>query len=221
MLFLVKHAVCVNFAIGLSEGEFPFLSFIIPSRPCRHNTCLSVEQRSLSGFRCSIPVIRLLGVVRKVIGHVYPFSGFLVTWCFGVHAWATFRAAAISLSVIVTLCFPTFCSVQHIFCENCVLQWLDRQNTCPLCRAAVANYDPKWRDGSTAKWPQIFWIFLLSAGIGIRSESLFSTFFLFCLSLSPFLSLSFSPLPLFLSLSLSRSLAHSAFCYFMPLFASQ
>lgn len=51
---------------------------------------------------------------------------------------------------------PLLLPCQHIFCENCVLQWFDRQNTCPLCRSAIENYAPKWRDGSTATWPQIF-----------------------------------------------------------------
>ena len=44
---------------------------------------------------------------------------------------------------------------QHIFCEDCVLQWFDRQSTCPLCRCTIAS-NPKWRDGSTAAWPNLF-----------------------------------------------------------------
>ena len=99
---------------------------------------------------------------------------------------------------------------QHIFCENCVLQWLDRQNSCPLCRATVANYDPKWRDGSTAKWPQIFW--LNSCLSFSHQQSLKSDQKLYNIILSPLFLSVFS----FLSLSLSSFL-----CYFMPLFVSQ
>ncbi|CAG9135586.1 unnamed protein product [Plutella xylostella] len=36
----------------------------------------------------------------------------------------------------------------HIFCELCIAAWLDREHTCPLCRAKVAD-EPTWRDGST------------------------------------------------------------------------
>lgn len=50
---------------------------------------------------------------------------------------------------------PLMLRCKHIFCDNCLLQWFDRQSTCPLCRASVAS-DPKWRDGATAAWPQIF-----------------------------------------------------------------
>lgn len=51
---------------------------------------------------------------------------------------------------------PIMLKCRHIFCENCLLQWFDRQNTCPICRAVVSNHDPKWRDGSTNSWPQLF-----------------------------------------------------------------
>lgn len=36
----------------------------------------------------------------------------------------------------------------HIFCELCIAAWLDRDHTCPLCRAKVSD-EPTWRDGST------------------------------------------------------------------------
>eukprot|EP00731_Ephydatia_muelleri_P023602 Em0015g1185a len=53
------------------------------------------------------------------------------------------------------VCQPVMLQCRHIFCEDCVLRWLDRQSSCPLCRALVAT-DPQWRDGSTAAWPQLF-----------------------------------------------------------------
>lgn len=44
--------------------------------------------------------------------------------------------------------------LQHIFCENCVSLWFDREKTCPMCRAQITD-DPEWRDGSTN--PSLQW----------------------------------------------------------------
>ncbi|XP_023944368.1 RING finger and transmembrane domain-containing protein 2 [Bicyclus anynana] len=43
---------------------------------------------------------------------------------------------------------PVRLGCSHIFCELCIAAWLDREHTCPLCRAKVAD-EPTWRDGST------------------------------------------------------------------------
>ncbi|KAK3587064.1 hypothetical protein CHS0354_014933 [Potamilus streckersoni] len=45
---------------------------------------------------------------------------------------------------------PVMLSCKHIFCENCVSVWFDREKTCPMCRAEIYTDDPKWRDGSTS-----------------------------------------------------------------------
>lgn len=50
---------------------------------------------------------------------------------------------------------PVLLSCKHIFCENCVSIWLDREPTCPLCRAKIMD-DSSWRDGSTSNFLQIF-----------------------------------------------------------------
>ncbi|CAG0891994.1 unnamed protein product, partial [Darwinula stevensoni] len=50
---------------------------------------------------------------------------------------------------------PTLLHCSHIFCEECVATWFDRERTCPMCRAQVAD-DPQWRDGSTTFFLQIF-----------------------------------------------------------------
>lgn len=43
---------------------------------------------------------------------------------------------------------PVQLSCRHIFCEDCVSMWFDRERTCPMCRANIVD-NPKWRDGST------------------------------------------------------------------------
>ena len=53
--------------------------------------------------------------------------------------------------------FPLPASVllQHIFCEDCVSMWFDRERTCPMCRANIVD-NPQWRDGSTSSNLQIY-----------------------------------------------------------------
>lgn len=50
---------------------------------------------------------------------------------------------------------PSMLQCKHIFCEECVALWFDRERTCPICRAQIAD-DPTWRDGSTTWLHQIF-----------------------------------------------------------------
>jgi len=50
---------------------------------------------------------------------------------------------------------PTKLHCKHIFCEECVTTWFDREKTCPMCRAQVTE-DPSWRDGSTSQFIQLF-----------------------------------------------------------------
>lgn len=43
----------------------------------------------------------------------------------------------------------------HIFCEDCVSMWFDRERTCPMCREKIVD-NPIWRDGSTTAAVQVF-----------------------------------------------------------------
>jgi len=38
----------------------------------------------------------------------------------------------------------------HVFCEDCACEWLEREHTCPLCRAVVAAPDEEYRDALKA-----------------------------------------------------------------------
>ncbi|XP_014671697.1 PREDICTED: RING finger and transmembrane domain-containing protein 2-like [Priapulus caudatus] len=50
---------------------------------------------------------------------------------------------------------PIMLACKHIFCEECVSMWFDRERTCPMCRANIID-DPKWRDGGTVGTMQLF-----------------------------------------------------------------
>uniref|UniRef100_K3X9N8 RING-type domain-containing protein n=1 Tax=Globisporangium ultimum (strain ATCC 200006 / CBS 805.95 / DAOM BR144) TaxID=431595 RepID=K3X9N8_GLOUD len=58
---------------------------------------------------------------------------------------------------------PVKLSCSHMFCEECVMEWFDRERSCPLCRASVATslreqdeVKPQFLDGSTSLFPQLF-----------------------------------------------------------------
>ncbi|CAG5135546.1 unnamed protein product [Candidula unifasciata] len=50
---------------------------------------------------------------------------------------------------------PVMLPCKHIFCEQCVSIWFDREKTCPMCRAEITAESPMWRDGNTS--PHLQW----------------------------------------------------------------
>ncbi|KAK9723776.1 hypothetical protein RND81_05G024500 [Saponaria officinalis] len=52
---------------------------------------------------------------------------------------------------------PILLRCKHLFCEDCVSEWFERERTCPLCRALVKPADLKsFSDGSTSLFFQLF-----------------------------------------------------------------
>ncbi|CAJ1813364.1 unnamed protein product [Sphenostylis stenocarpa] len=52
---------------------------------------------------------------------------------------------------------PILLRCKHIFCEDCVSEWFERERTCPLCRAMVKHTDLRsFGDGSTSLFFQLF-----------------------------------------------------------------
>ncbi|KAK7301037.1 hypothetical protein RJT34_11893 [Clitoria ternatea] len=52
---------------------------------------------------------------------------------------------------------PILLCCKHIFCEDCVLEWFERERTCPLCRALVKPAELRtFGDGSTSLLFQLF-----------------------------------------------------------------
>lgn len=51
---------------------------------------------------------------------------------------------------------PIVLHCQHVFCEDCLCLWFDRERTCPLCRATVIETPRCWKDGTTSAHFQIY-----------------------------------------------------------------
>ncbi|XP_074198801.1 E3 ubiquitin-protein ligase RNFT1 isoform X2 [Camelus bactrianus] len=51
---------------------------------------------------------------------------------------------------------PILLICQHIFCEECITLWLNREKTCPLCRTVISDHVYKWKDGATSSQLQIY-----------------------------------------------------------------
>lgn len=53
------------------------------------------------------------------------------------------------------ICFEAFNNASklqcnHVFCEECIATWLDKESTCPVCRTQIGSEDKVWRDGATS-----------------------------------------------------------------------
>ncbi|GAB5579083.1 E3 ubiquitin-protein ligase RNFT1 isoform X1 [Prionailurus iriomotensis] len=51
---------------------------------------------------------------------------------------------------------PLVLMCQHVFCEECLCLWLDRERTCPLCRSVAVDTLRCWKDGATAAHFQVY-----------------------------------------------------------------
>ncbi|XP_043264769.1 RING finger and transmembrane domain-containing protein 2-like isoform X2 [Colletes gigas] len=50
---------------------------------------------------------------------------------------------------------PVRLHCKHIFCETCVLTWLEKKRSCPVCRADITE-NPTYRDGHTTTFIQLY-----------------------------------------------------------------
>ncbi|XP_033954305.1 E3 ubiquitin-protein ligase RNFT1 [Pseudochaenichthys georgianus] len=51
---------------------------------------------------------------------------------------------------------PRVLLCQHIFCDDCIALWFNREKSCPLCRTVITEKVYKWRDGATSPHLQIY-----------------------------------------------------------------
>ncbi|XP_026566039.1 E3 ubiquitin-protein ligase RNFT1 [Pseudonaja textilis] len=77
---------------------------------------------------------------------------------YGVVASKRQRAEADDLCAICQAEFqkPVVLLCQHIFCDECIALWLNREKTCPLCRTVLSTHVNKWYDGATSAQLQLY-----------------------------------------------------------------
>ncbi|XP_075424231.1 E3 ubiquitin-protein ligase RNFT2 isoform X2 [Ascaphus truei] len=51
---------------------------------------------------------------------------------------------------------PLILMCQHVFCEECLCLWFDRERTCPLCRTVAVENLRLWKDGTTSAHFQVY-----------------------------------------------------------------
>ncbi|XP_043924188.1 RING finger and transmembrane domain-containing protein 2 isoform X2 [Protopterus annectens] len=51
---------------------------------------------------------------------------------------------------------PVILMCQHVFCEECICLWFDKERNCPLCRCVVVETLRCWKDGTTSAHFQVY-----------------------------------------------------------------
>ncbi|XP_053726731.1 RING finger and transmembrane domain-containing protein 2 [Synchiropus splendidus] len=97
-----------------------------------------------------------------ICGRVSAIRKSLVLICstqsFGVRASGQMCSEAGDMCAICQADFkdPVALLCQHVFCEECLCLWFDRERTCPLCRSTVVEVPRCWKDGTTSAHFQIY-----------------------------------------------------------------
>uniref|UniRef100_A0A8D0HL71 E3 ubiquitin-protein ligase RNFT1 n=1 Tax=Sphenodon punctatus TaxID=8508 RepID=A0A8D0HL71_SPHPU len=110
-------------------------------------------------------LLGLLYLILKLLsffGHLRNFRRVLQLFCsrphYGVAASKRQCSEADDICSICQAEFqkPLLLLCQHIFCEECISLWFNREKTCPLCRTVISDHINKWKDGATSMRLQIY-----------------------------------------------------------------
>ncbi|XP_044541377.1 RING finger and transmembrane domain-containing protein 2 [Gracilinanus agilis] len=100
----------------------------------------------------SFDICGRLGGVRKAL------KLFCTPQNYGVRATSQQCAEAGEICAICQAEFrePLVLMCQHVFCEECLCLWFDRERTCPLCRSVAVETLRCWKDGTTSAHFQVY-----------------------------------------------------------------
>ncbi|XP_051178439.1 uncharacterized protein [Lolium perenne] len=110
-----------------------------------------------TGLYLTFKVASMVEKVRSLLASVSALSQ--KDLHYGLHATTEQVLAAGDLCAICQekMHAPILLQCKHIFCEDCASEWLERERTCPLCRALVKPGDIRsFSDGSTTLFFQLF-----------------------------------------------------------------
>ncbi|KDO32394.1 hypothetical protein SPRG_02871 [Saprolegnia parasitica CBS 223.65] len=133
----------------------------------------SYYQSCASKVVADVFALTYLGFKGYVLGgqaqKIYDMLKSLVTFSLEFGAYVTPAALAEAGNPECSICYdamhtPVQLRCSHMFCEECVCEWFDRERNCPLCRADVASpaissssvseTKPLYLDGGTPLIPQ-------------------------------------------------------------------
>ncbi|CAN9501571.1 unnamed protein product [Ophioblennius macclurei] len=110
-------------------------------------------------------VLALLYLILKLLGMYGQWSSLLKTvrlFLMGEHTGtAATRSQCSEAGDVCPICQgeyrePRALICQHIFCDECIALWFNREKSCPLCRTVITEKVYKWRDGATSPHLQIY-----------------------------------------------------------------
>ncbi|XP_015234500.1 PREDICTED: RING finger and transmembrane domain-containing protein 1 [Cyprinodon variegatus] len=110
-------------------------------------------------------LLALLYLILKLLGLYNQWTSFLKTvriFLAGKHTGsAATRAQCSEAGDVCPICQgeyrePRVLICQHVFCDECIALWFNRERSCPLCRTVITDKVYKWRDGATSPHLQIY-----------------------------------------------------------------
>lgn len=124
----------------------------------------SQEEDGAGGLTLGV-LLALLYFILKILGLYGLWGSFQKTlriFLNGEHTGAAAtRSQCIEAGDVCPICQgeyrePRSLVCQHIFCDECIALWFNREKTCPLCRTAITDKIHQWRDGATSPHLQIY-----------------------------------------------------------------